>query len=72
METFEAAEINGMVYSIERLQVYIDEMKEYYELRRTEKEFLDLGEVLDDMENSDNPWKFDESMEEALELTDEM
>lgn len=72
METFEAAEINGMVYSIERLQVYIDEMKEYYELRRTEKEFLDLDEVLDDMENSDNPWKFDESMEEALELTDEM
>lgn len=61
-----------MVYSIERLQVYIDEMKEYYELRRTEKEFLDLDEVLDDMENSDNPWKFDESMEEALELTDEM
>lgn len=61
-----------MVYSIEILQVYIDEMKEYYELRRTEKEFLDLDEVLDDMENSDNPWKFDESMEEALELTDEM
>jgi hypothetical protein len=52
--------------------VYIDEMKEYYELRRTEKEFLELDEVLDDMENSDDPWQFDEGIEEALELADEM
>lgn len=72
LENFETVELNSIVYDVASLEIYIEEMKEYYELRKTDEELEELNEVLDDMENSNDLLQFGEGMEEAEELADEM
>ncbi|OMJ92275.1 hypothetical protein SteCoe_5048 [Stentor coeruleus] len=72
LENFETVEINSIVYDVTSLQIYIEEMKEYYELRKTDEELAELNEVLDDMENSNDLVQFGDGISEAEDLADEM